>query len=242
MTMPPDLRNLVGDIREAVSRLPHDALIEILVYVFKEYVVEGAPRVGGAMDGTRSDAGASDGVDGAASLGLEGMTFAEVVRTLQLNLDLPELELFEVDADRVYLRSGSTRQPIESPDTRPAPLPPSVRHLNYAPLGELLPLACALVHHGGIGTSARGLKAGIPQVIMPLSYDQFDNVDRLKGLGVARSVKRKRLTGRKLATVLRRLMESSEVGARCRRFAARLAESNAAERTCEWLEDLSNRQ
>lgn len=56
-----------------------------------------------------------------------------------------------------------------------ARLPPGVRHVPYAPLATLLPHARAIVHHGGIGTSARALAAGIPQLVAPLAYDQFDN-------------------------------------------------------------------
>ena len=41
----------------------------------------------------------------------EGMSFAEVIRSLQLRLDLPELELFDVQADRVLLRAAGRRHP-----------------------------------------------------------------------------------------------------------------------------------
>ena len=83
---------------------------------------------------------------------------------------------------------------------------------------------------------ARGLKAGIPQVVMPLAYDQFDNLDRLKRLGVGDGVERKGLTGRKMATVLRRLLESPAVSDRCKYYASRLRESDPLEPTCELIE------
>ena len=110
--------------------------------------------------------------------------------------------------------------------------------MNYAPLGKLLPSACALVHHGGIGTAARALSAGIPQVIMPLGYDQFDNVDRLKRLGVAASIKRKGINGRKLARTIGSLLDDPDVIQRCSRCAERLVHSDAVTRTCEQLEGL----
>jgi len=40
-----------------------------------------------------------------------------------------------------------------------------------------------LVHHGGIGTSAQALTAGIPQLVVPFAHDQFDNAARLMRLG-----------------------------------------------------------
>ena len=57
----------------------------------------------------------------------------------------------------------------------PRTLPSDVRHVEYAPFSELLPRCAALVHHGGIGTSAQALAAGVPQLIMPMGHDQPDN-------------------------------------------------------------------
>jgi rhamnosyltransferase subunit B len=52
-------------------------------------------------------------------------------------------------------------------DQLPASLPDSVRHVSYAPFDLLLPRLRALVHHGGIGTLAQGLIAGVPQYRRP---------------------------------------------------------------------------
>lgn len=118
----------------------------------------------------------------------------------------------------------------------PTSLPAGVRHVCYAPLAQLLPKASALVHHGGAGTMGRGLKAGIPQVVMPLAYDQFDNLDRLQRLGVGDGVKRKGLTGRKMAVALYRLLESPAVHDRCKYYASRLRDSDPLEQTCNLIE------
>jgi len=52
----------------------------------------------------------------------------------------------------------------------------------YVDLGALLPRARLLVHHGGIGTTAQALRAGIPQVVMPKAFDQPDNAMRIAAL------------------------------------------------------------
>lgn len=52
----------------------------------------------------------------------------------------------------------------------------------YVDLGALLPQARLLVHHGGIGTTAQALRAGIPQIIMPKAFDQPDNAMRIAAL------------------------------------------------------------
>jgi len=39
-----------------------------------------------------------------------------------------------------------------------------------------------LLHHGGIGTTAQALRAGIPQIVMPKAFDQPDNAMRIAAL------------------------------------------------------------
>ena len=53
----------------------------------------------------------------------------------------------------------------------------------YLPLHQLLPHAAALVHHGGIGTTAEALRAAVPQLVLPWAFDQFDNAQRVVALG-----------------------------------------------------------
>jgi rhamnosyltransferase subunit B len=70
-------------------------------------------------------------------------------------------------------------------DQLPSMLPAGAMHVPYAPFSALLPRLGALVHHGGIGTGAQALAAGIPQLVVPFAHDQFDNAARLRRLGVA---------------------------------------------------------
>ena len=71
----------------------------------------------------------------------------------------------------------------------PASLPDDVHVVDYAPFGALLPRLSALVHHGGIGTSAQALAAGVPQLVVPFAHDQFDNAARLQRLGASRTLR-----------------------------------------------------
>ena len=70
----------------------------------------------------------------------------------------------------------------------PSSLPPWAHHVAYAPFSRLLPRLAGLAHHGGIGTSAQALAAGIPQLVVPFAHDQFDNAARLRRLGVGLTV------------------------------------------------------
>jgi UDP:flavonoid glycosyltransferase YjiC (YdhE family) len=51
-------------------------------------------------------------------------------------------------------------------------LPDTVIALDDVPHSWLFPRMAALVHHGGAGTTAAGLRAGIPSVVTPLTADQ----------------------------------------------------------------------
>ncbi len=62
--------------------------------------------------------------------------------------------------------------------------------LAYAPHAELFSKACACVHPGGIGTTARALQAGCPMLVVPFAHDQPDNAARLVRLGVACTISR----------------------------------------------------
>ena len=68
----------------------------------------------------------------------------------------------------------------------PADLPPTFAYAAYAPFGQLLPRCRALVHHGGIGTCAQALRAGIPQLVAPWGFDQYDQALRVRRLGAGR--------------------------------------------------------
>ena len=63
------------------------------------------------------------------------------------------------------------------------PLLPEVRWQPYAPFDVLLPRVALLVHHGGIGTTAEALRAGVPQLVLPFAFDQFDNGRRVQQMG-----------------------------------------------------------
>ncbi len=72
------------------------------------------------------------------------------------------------------------------PDQIPNGLPNEIIHIEYANFSELFLRAGAVVHHGGIGTSAMALASGCPQVVVPYAHDQYDNGSRMQGLGVGK--------------------------------------------------------
>ena len=121
----------------------------------------------------------------------------------------------------------------------PQQLPEGVRHFEYVPLKRILKRASVLVHHGGIGTCAQALKAGVPQLIHPMAYDQFDNAWRLQQLGVGESIVPSHLQVENLADTLGGLIQSSDLRARCQDVAARFEGKNALVETSALIETLT---
>jgi len=124
----------------------------------------------------------------------------------------------------------------------PADLPDGVRYESYVPFSILLPRCAAIVHHGGVGTCAQGLAAGIPQLTMPMGFDQPDNVTRLYRLGVSRWVMPRRFTGDRVARALDRLLDNPQVAESCRRWRDEIAASDPVRETCELLETQADGQ
>jgi rhamnosyltransferase subunit B len=121
----------------------------------------------------------------------------------------------------------------------PAKLPPSVRHFGFVPLSRLLPRTAALVHHGGIGSCAQGLAAGVPHLVRPMAFDQFDNSRRLVQLGVAEEISVRKFRGRAISAALERLLNSSDVATRSRELATKCDGPVSLNAACEALEGLA---
>jgi UDP:flavonoid glycosyltransferase YjiC (YdhE family) len=124
------------------------------------------------------------------------------------------------------------------PEQLPRPLPPGIRHFGFVPLSTLLPRAAAIVHHGGMGTLAQAIAAGVPQLTVPMVLDQFDNSRRLYRLGVSQNVRLAHYRPASITRVLRQLLESPQVAERCRHYAARMREETPFEKACIALERL----
>lgn len=88
------------------------------------------------------------------------------------------------------------------PENFPPDLPRTVRALSYVSFSQLLPHCSAIVHHGGIGTTSQAVAAGIPQLIRPLAFDQFDNASRIEKLGLGLWLRHDRHLTRDLRAVL----------------------------------------
>jgi rhamnosyltransferase subunit B len=173
----------------------------------------------------------------------------------------PELETFLAEGDAAYVfTAGSAnmhgheffRIAVETcvaskrrgiliakfPEQIPSPLPEGVRHFEYIPFSQVLPRAAAVVHHGGVGTTAQSFVAGVPQLVMPLAHDQFDNAMRVKRLGTGDFLLPRDFKAKSAMQMLQNLASSPGIAANCRQRARDLAAARPLETACSLLEGL----
>jgi len=124
------------------------------------------------------------------------------------------------------------------PEQVPTDLPPGVKTFGYLPFSGLLPHAAMLVYHGGIGTLAQTIKAGIPHLIVPNGHDQFDNAFRIEQLGLGRGVPQTRYRAGRVTAAIKTSLGSSAVHARARDYASRVDGDASVARACELIEGL----
>jgi UDP:flavonoid glycosyltransferase YjiC (YdhE family) len=120
---------------------------------------------------------------------------------------------------------------------RPASVPAGVVAFTYAPFSELFPRALAIVHQGGVGTTAQAMRAGRPTLVMPYAHDQPDNAARMVRLGIGRTISRRDYTARRAAWELKQLLAPRHLHC-ARDVGERLQKENGAEAAANALEKM----
>lgn len=83
-------------------------------------------------------------------------------------------------------------------------MPDTVFMVDSAPHSWLFPRMAAVVHHGGAGTTAEGLRAGVPTVVVPFIFDQTFWSARIKALGLGPDpIPLKKLSADRLAKAIK---------------------------------------
>jgi sterol 3beta-glucosyltransferase len=103
----------------------------------------------------------------------------------------------------------------------------------------LFPQVAAVVHHGGAGTTAAGLRAGRPTVICPFFGDQPFWGRRVHDLGVGSTpIPQKKLTAEKLAAALREVTTSPAIRAQADALGDRIRREDGVARAVAFIERL----
>lgn len=115
-------------------------------------------------------------------------------------------------------------------------LPANVLAVDYVPYSQIFPRACAIVHQGGIGTTAQALRAGRPTLVMPYSHDQPDNAARLQRLGTSRTISRDRYSASRVAKELGELLENPSYAAKAKDVGRIIQGENGVGAACDAIE------
>jgi len=121
---------------------------------------------------------------------------------------------------------------------RPHRLPDGVAVFEYAPFSLLLPRALAVVHQGGVGTTAQAMRAGKPMLVVPFGFDQPDNAARLERIGISRTLARKRYNRKTAAAELQLLLADSQYVAKAHEIGLKVNKENGAVEACNAMEAL----
>lgn len=99
----------------------------------------------------------------------------------------------------------------------------------YAPFPALLSHARVAIHHGGIGTMAECMRAGVAQIVVPAAHDQPDNAERLAALGIGVALD-PAASAKMLCDAIRACLQDADIGRNVGRVRERIVlQPDAAE-------------
>ena len=121
----------------------------------------------------------------------------------------------------------------------PQDLPENVLVVNLVPHSWLFPQMAAIVHHGGAGTTAASLRAGVPSIVIPFFGDQPFWGQRVADLGVGPApIPRKKLTIDRLAQAIQTAMGDPVMRQRSAQLGAKIQAEDGLARVVETIDRL----
>jgi rhamnosyltransferase subunit B len=111
-------------------------------------------------------------------------------------------------------------------------------YVNYEALFQKARL---VVHHGGIGTMAVALRAGVPTLIVPFAFDQAHNALVAQQRGIARALALQDYGVDTLVSELSALIHDPVYAARTKELGSLVRNENGAEKACQIIEQLYER-
>jgi UDP:flavonoid glycosyltransferase YjiC (YdhE family) len=119
----------------------------------------------------------------------------------------------------------------------PLGLPPGIRYFGYVPHTLLLPRSAGIIHQGGIGTMSKALAVGIPQVIVPVNFDQPYNGAHAASMGVGTMLKSQEFQPERISREIQNLHASLAIAQKCRYYAGKMRGEDGAGKACAFLEE-----
>lgn len=112
--------------------------------------------------------------------------------------------------------------------------------IDGAPHDWLFGQMALAVHHGGAGTAAAALRAGVPQLVIPFSADQPFWAERVHRAGVGgRPLPRHRLSAASLAEAIALTVDNAAIQAKARRLGAAVRQENGVACAVEMIDGMT---
>lgn len=111
-----------------------------------------------------------------------------------------------------------------------------VLRLPFAPFSEVFPACAAVIHHGGIGTIAQCLRAGVPSLVVPGGVDQPFNAAQVVQRKVGLWIPRKRYTTRRAVPALQSLLSTPIYAKRACEMQAQILQEDGVATFCAEVE------
>ncbi len=108
--------------------------------------------------------------------------------------------------------------------------------VRYAPQLELIRRAALTISHGGLNTALESLVRGIPQVVLPVAYDQPGVGARIEWFGVGRSIPVHRLQVGTLRDAVREVIGDPAYRERAGTFRAAIEAADGLNRAADVIE------
>ena len=122
-------------------------------------------------------------------------------------------------------------------DVRPFELPDTIHAIESAPHDWLFPRVSAVVHHGGCGTTAAGLRAGKPSVLCPFFGDQPFWSATVEHIGAGpRAIPQKRLTSERLCRAILQAVNDTQTKTTASEIGRRIRSESGVTRAVEFIE------
>jgi sterol 3beta-glucosyltransferase len=176
------------------------------------------------------------------------------------------IEFLEAGSTPIYVGFGSmsSRRPEETTDLilstlertkqraiilsgwsglKKTDLPDSVFMVDSIPFSWLFPRVAAVVHHGGAGTTAYGLRAGVPSVVIPFFGDQPFWGYRVAKLGVGpEPIPRRKLTVDRLTNTIQKAMTDQTMRQRATELGAKMRAEDGVAHAVAIIQQIEERR
>lgn len=118
-------------------------------------------------------------------------------------------------------------------------LPDYVFKIDYAPYDWLFPRMAMVIHHGGSGTTAYGIRSGIPSCVVSFVFDQHYWGERIAALGVGpKPIRYRELTSDRLKDAIRYGVGSRSTKQKAAELGQKIRTENGIEKAVSLFEKL----